>query len=241
MKMRIGMWTILLAAAPLMGQENAPRQQTGATLAGAVETIGGEPVAGAVVSLQPAEPGILITRNLMARTDERGGFAIAEVPDGKYRVCVPFAAVAVLDPCLWGGFPVGVEVKAGVADSGRLRVVVAEGAELSVQVADPGGALAGANEAALKRPALELFLYRPGMPLLPMRLASAAGAAREYRLVVPVETALTLTVSSRDLVLAEAAAGQKEFSADTAGLKAELKLPRETKRKELRVQVNGKR
>jgi hypothetical protein len=198
-------------------------------------------VAGAVVSLQPAEPGILITRNLMARTDERGGFAIAEVPDGKYRVCVPFAAVAVLDPCLWGGFPVGVEVKAGVADSGRLRVVVAEGAELSVQVADPGGALAGANEAALKRPALELFLYRPGMPLLPMRLASAAGAAREYRLVVPVETALTLTVSSRDLVLAEAAAGQKEFSADTAGLKAELKLPRETKRKELRVQVNGKR
>lgn len=241
MKAWTAIWVLLLKAAPMAAQAPAPAQEAGGTVAGTVETIEGQPVAGAVVSLQPAEPGVLISRNLMARTDERGGFTIIGTPDGRYRVCVPFADGTVLDPCLWGGFPVGVEVKGGAAAPDRLRVLVTQGAELAVRVADPGGALASVNEAALKRPALDLRVYRPGTPLLAMRLAGQSGAAREYRLAVPVETALTLTVASRDVVLAEAATERPEFSAHTDGLKAELKLPRETKTKELRVQVSGKK
>lgn len=241
MKAWTAIWVLLLRAAPMAAQAPAPAQEAGGTVAGTVETIEGQPVAGAVVSLQPAEPDVPIPRNLMARTDERGGFTILGTPEGRYRVCVPFADGTVLDPCRWGGFPVGVEVKGGAAAPGRLRVLVTEGAELAVRVADPGGALASVNEAAQKRPALEVRVYRPGTPLLPMRLASQSGAAREYRLAVPVETAFTLILASRDVVLAEAAAERPEFSADTDGLKAELKLPRETKTKELRVQVSGKK
>jgi hypothetical protein len=110
-----------------------------------------------------------------------------------------------------------------------------------VRVADPGAVLMKIDEAAQKRPALDLRVYRPGTPMLAMRLAGQSGAAREYRLAVPVETALTLTVASRDVVLAEAATGRAEFSAAADGLTAELKLPRETKTKELRVQVSGKK
>lgn len=241
MKAWTAIWVLLLKAAPMAAQAPAPDQEAGGTVAGTVETIEGQPVAGAVVSLQPAEPGVLISRNLMARTDERGGFTIIGTPDGRYRVCVPFADGTVLDPCLWGGFPVGVEVKGGAAAPDRLRVLVTQGAELAVRVADPGGALASVNETAQKRPALEVRLYRPGTPLLPMRLAGQSGAAREYRLAVPVETAFTLILASRDVVLAEAATEQPEFSAHTDGLKAELKLPRETKSKELRVQVSGRK
>jgi hypothetical protein len=242
MKAWKAMRAMLLAAALLAAQApGAAQEAAGGTVSGAVETIEGRPVAGAVVSLVPAEPGVLVARNLMARTDERGGFSISGVPDGKYRACVPFAEGALLDPCLWGGFPVGVDVKGGAAAPERLRVAVAEGAELTVRVADPGGVLASLNEAAQKRPALDLRVYRPGTPMLAMRLAGQSGAAREYRLAVPVETALTLTVASRDVALAEAAAGRAEFSAAADGLKAELNLPRETKTKELRVQVSGRK
>jgi hypothetical protein len=240
MKAWKAMLMILLAAVSLPAQGLAAAQEAaGGTVAGRLETIEGEPVAGAVVSLLPAEPGVPVTRNLMARTDELGGFSISGVPDGKYRACVPFAEGALLDPCLWGGFPVGVEVKGGAGAPARLRVVVAEGAELTLLVADPDGVLAGVSEAARKRPALDVRVYRPGTPLLAMRLSGQSGAARQYRLAVPVETALTLTVASRDVVLAEAADGRPELSADTDGLKAELKLPRETKTKVLRVQVSG--
>lgn len=240
MRRWIGFCLVAAVAGTLPAQEPQAAAQAGATVTGVVETMQGDPVAGAVVSLQTSAPGVMISRNLMGKTGADGSFSIPGVPDGQYRVCVPWAEGAVLNPCLWGGFPVGVEVAGGAASSARLRVLVAQGAELIVRVADPSGALASANEAALNRPALELFLYRAGMPVLPIRLAGETGAAREYRLVVPVETALTLTISSRDVDLAEAAAEQKDFSADTAGLRAELKLPRDTKRKELRVQVNRK-
>lgn len=67
------------------------------------------------------------------------------------------------------------------------------------------------------------------------------GRKRAFHGGQPEETALALILASRDVVLAEAATGRVEFSAAADGLKAELKLPRETKTKELRVQVSGRR
>lgn len=232
---------MLMAAGWLAAQTPGASREDGGVVAGAAETLEGKPAAGLVISLLAAEPGLLISRNLTARTDDRGRFTIAGVPDGKYRVCVPFADNLILDPCLWGGFPVGVEVKEGKAAPAQLRVVVAEGAELTVQVADPGGALASVKETVQRRPALDVRVCRPGTPLLAMRLASDAGSAREYRLTVPVETSLTVTVASQDLVLAEPTGERAEFTVYGSGLKAEIKLSRESKKKDLRVQVGGKR
>lgn len=213
----------------------------GQTVSGVVQTLGGEPVAGAMVWLQSLTAKEMIKTSLTASSDAGGRFAVKNVPDGGYRFCVPQSSTGVLDPCLWGGFPVRVEVTSK-APPPEARVAVNQGVELTLAVNDPAKLLPAHDERKAGRPALMIGVMRPGVPFIQMRLVGNAEDGRRYRLFVPSEVNLDVMVASEDFEFEEdKAEGKADFAAATNSLKASLKLPRDTKKKDLSVKMKGKK
>ncbi len=234
---------IALAAtisASLQAQETG-MPATGRDVSGVVQTIGGAPVAGAMVWLQPLTAKEPVKTNLSASTDAGGKFTVKGLPEGTYRLCVPQSGTGVLDPCIWGCFPVRVEVKTSEPPP-EARVVVTPGVELTLAVNDPAKLLSAHDERKAGRPALMIGVMRPGVPFIEMRLVGGNEAGRQFRIFVPSEVNLDVMIASEDFEFEEEKAeGKADFAAASNSLKASLKLPRDTKKKELNVKLIGKK
>jgi hypothetical protein len=146
----------------------------------------------------------------------------------------------VLDPCVWGGFPVSVEVTAK-GPLAETRVVVNQGVELTLAVTDSAKLLSAHDERKAGRPALMIGVMRPGIPFIQLRLIGGTDTGRQYKVFVPSEVALDLMVASDDFEFEEEKQeGKGDFAVVANSLRASLKLPRDTKKKELIVNVKGK-
>lgn len=230
----------VILAGNLLAQESGEAVK-GQTVSGVVQTLSGEPVAGAMVWLQPLTAKEMIKTSLTASSDAGGKFAVKNVPEGTYRVCIPQSSTGVLDPCLWGGFPVKVEVTSK-APPAEARVAVNQGVELTLAIRDSAKLLPAHDERKADRPALMIGVMRPGVPFIQMRLVGSSEDGRQYRLFVPSEVNLDLMVASEDFEFEEdKAEGNAEFAAATNSLKASIKLPRDTKKKDLSLKVKGKK
>lgn len=140
-----------------------------------------------------------------------GGFDIRGLPAGVYRLCVQAEGGAYLDPCLWGGVPTTVTLVSGQAATG-VALRLSAGSVVNVQVRDPQKVLTQATKEG-RRPELAVGvsgtngLYYParavrgGTLTLPGNLESGTA----YRIVVPRDTLLKLSIGSRDVRLGDAA------------------------------------
>lgn len=232
---RFALGIALLAAA------GSARGQMSHAVAGTVLTIDGKPVPNAIVTLVAGSAGIPSGRHLSAKSQTDGAFTIANVPKGDYRACVRSEASAVLDPCIWGGFPIEISVS-GDAAPPPARVVVNRGIELAVRIDDPEGRLAAFNEKASRRPALSAGVFTPRRMYLPMSLASAGATLRQYRVVVPVGVALRLVLASTDFEF-DPGAGPAPglFRQDGINLIGSLTLPKGASKTELKLRLKSRK
>jgi hypothetical protein len=222
----------LLTAGQAWGQQ---------TVTGTVANVEGEPVANAVVTLVAVSPGVAPDSYLSARSGVDGAFTIGNVPKGDYRACVRSATSPILDPCIWGGFPVTISVL-GSAAPRPARVVATQGVELGVRVEDPEGRLAAFDEKASRRPPLIVGVFTPRKMYIPMALAAAGATVRQYRVIVPAGVALRLAMTSADFEFeTDSEGGAGLLRRDGGSLTGSLTLPRGTAKTELRVRVRSKK
>ncbi len=213
--------------------------QAGPEVSGTVSTVDGSAVANAMVMLVPATH-TSTDAYLMAKSQTDGGFAIPNVPDGEYNVCVRSDGLPILDPCVWGGFPVRVSVAGGVQPN-VVRAVVTQGAELAVDVQDPERQLAGPSTKGPKGPALSVGVFTPSRMFIPMPLASTAGSGRKYRILVPAGVPVRMVLASSDFEFEEPGAGPKLLRRDGESATAAVTVPKETAKAELVVSVKPKK
>jgi hypothetical protein len=95
-----------------------------------------------VTALRTAPPPVAVT----AASGADGGFVLAGLAAGEYRICAQSPDGRYLDPCWWSP-PLTMPtttVRSGDAVSG-IRVTLKSAATLQIRVDDPSGLLLGAN------------------------------------------------------------------------------------------------
>ncbi len=159
----------------------------------------------AVVSLQPAvAPGYPFpTRRTFTKLD--GSFTFAKLPATAYKICAQIPAseaqqpsvTPFLDTCAWGSTHPQVPVAAGVHVTG-LVLTAPKGAWLKLRIADPDKVLpaVAANGPLALEPAIQFVVKGSDNPEHRARFVSADGAGRNYQMVVPVNAALKLSLTS---------------------------------------------
>ena len=137
-------------------------------------------------------------------TGPNGAFTFSKLPAGKYVLCAQVSAAEAapanspyLDTCVWPTNPAPITLAAGQQLAG-LVFTATKGAWLQVRVVDPDHVLpaAAAKAPALLEPQLQLVLRGPDKLFRHARFVSADGAGRNYKVAVPLKTALGLQVTS---------------------------------------------
>jgi hypothetical protein len=202
-RFRIGTLVAVLTAATTIC---APAQTTQGSISGIIYGPDGKPLGGAkvwanIVS-KVARP---VDRNsalpiLSTVTGHDGSFAISDVPTGDYVLCASHAAATALNPCTWGGAPL-IKMANGMHASNQ-AIRMAPGATLQVHLDDPGGLLA----AHANKPGASLIVGL-GAPygFLPLSITASTATSRDYKLLVPLNTTRTLTISTQYFKLINAA------------------------------------
>ncbi len=179
-------------------------QTAASLLSGRVTSQAGNPVR-AIVSIQPAGPLGFPTGGplrILALAD--GTFTLRGLRAGKYSVCAQIPASEVqrnsylLDTCEWASAATPLQLSAGQGTAG-LTVVAPPGALLQVQVLDPEHLLppvTAVKGPPLLEPQLQLTIRGSDRIVHHLHFASQNSAGRSYQTVVPVSTALGLTVQS---------------------------------------------
>jgi hypothetical protein len=141
--------------------------------------------------------------NASARTAEDGSFSVSGVPDGSYRLCVQVRSGELLDPCQWSATtPVANLSQGRAADLGEIRL--AKGYRLRVKVRDAAAVLT-ANEGKTAGAHLLVGVWRQDGLFVPMRAAGKDAEGKNYELLVPYDTPLTLSAQSKAFNLADEA------------------------------------
>jgi len=178
----------------------------GVAVQGTVEGPTGGRIGGAAVLLQrlPSEKAGMV--QYRAQADSQGSFLVKDVEAGQYRVCVPDVE-GYLDPCVWGGFPIRVQV-ATDAVSG-VRVMAMESSEVKVQLADTATLLSKQESKKAAGEAARVLLQREDGLVVPMRLESKVANGRRYRASIPAKVTLLLRVESEDVEFLDSTADEK--------------------------------
>ena len=121
-------------------------------------------------------------------------------PQGNYRLCAQLPNSNLLDNCTWEANP------AAIRTDGKLQALAApitlkRGIPLEVYLEDTGKLLADIESKGRKAPLLIGFRGMHGM-FVPMRAHSKSDKGREFRLLVPRDTRLNLSISSRSVSIA---------------------------------------
>lgn len=183
-------------------------QTGGASIAGTVQdSATAKPISGAwVIAKRSGLPPA--AKNVASGAD--GTFQIPGLASGTYTLCVEAQGDQYLDPCQWNGSPTAVTLTAGqTASSVTLKLTAAS--LLTIQIQDPQNAL---NQLTTngRHPGLNLGVWGPmgfyhahasGGPA--PSVAAQGGSVYVYRLAVPLDTALSLYVTSQDLQLGDSA------------------------------------
>jgi hypothetical protein len=199
--------------------------QTGnGTLTGQVLDEKQRPVHGARVeiSLVPVGKGAFAPFQAHQFTTATGGFSFS-LAAGSYQVCAELPKSDLLNPCVWGK-PGQTAVTAGKTTA-MAATVLKRGYPLTVQLADPKGALAQFGGKATPN-VVVVGVSAPDGMFHPMPVRQNNGALREHVMVVPRDLALAVTVHSNGFDLLDGtgkaiAFGQPyRFTAKIAGEKS---------------------
>lgn len=185
----------------------AAQQKRGGSLAGVVTGTDGKLISEATVEatlMDPSSrvpsrrPGVPFVRS--ATTGPDGSFRLDKLPPGMYALCVQLSESEWLSSCTWGRQPVVAEATEPGSDP--ITIALRKGAAISVQIEDIDGALARHEE---KTAGAHLLVGVGGDDLLfrPAPLATAGGATRLYRVLVPFDTSIKLVVGSTLFRLAD--------------------------------------
>jgi len=135
------------------------------------------------------------------RSGSDGSFTFSGLAAGTYRVCVQALEGSLLDPCQWSSAPIATVTAGQTVSVGTIQVV--GGQRLYVNLLDDVGALS-ANAGPGKTPGAHILIgVWAGGLFHPLRLRSQNSGGWNLDLVVPVNTALNLTVSSTDFALTD--------------------------------------
>jgi len=176
-------------------------------LSGIVETQGGSPVGGAIVTygrLAPTRgkttPSIL-SPAMNTTTDPKGRFAIQNLDTGTYLLCVEATGTAYLNPCHWSASPPMYEVTSGVAISGAV-IKVTIGSLLPIAVNDPQQLIA-AQAVGKAAPPLIGAIGLSGV-FIPAKLAASTNAGKSYTVTLPFDAPIGIFVSGGGFQLTDA-------------------------------------
>ena len=128
-----------------------------------------------------------------------GSFALAHMPDGDFVLCAWNKVVAALNPCGWAGAPL-VKLTNGLNATGQ-SIHMAAAATLQVHLDDPSGLLAA--NAGKAGTGLIIGVNGPH-GFVPLPIISSTGTSRDYKILVPFDTALNVMVSTQYFKLADA-------------------------------------
>jgi hypothetical protein len=140
-----------------------------------------------------------------------GAFLIQGLSAGSYSICVQGTNDQYLDPCQWNGSPTAVTLASGQNATG-ITVKLTAASILNIQVQDVQKVLSQATKDG-RRSDLTVGVWGPkGMYYPAHGLGSPVAAGNlpsgtptyTYRLAVPRDTALSVTIASHDLKLGDA-------------------------------------
>lgn len=172
------------------------------TLSGHVRDERLRPVHGAVVSVSLSPPPGARAKPflLTAKTARDGTFAVS-VPPGSYRYCAQLPNSELLDSCAWAARPGTIETSGGKAFAAP-PITLKRGYALEVAVEDTGKLLSGLSANGPAKPLLIGIRGGNGM-FTPLVEQPKRGESHEFRLLVPRDTPLELSLFSREVTLAD--------------------------------------
>ena len=140
-----------------------------------------------------------------------GAFQIQGLTAGNYSLCVQASGDQYLDPCQWNGSPTTVTLASGQNSTG-ISLKLTAASVLNIQVQDPQKVLSQKTKDG-RNPDLTLGVWGPkGLYYAAHGSGSPTAAANpqggvgyNYRLAVPLDTALNFYIASHDLKLGDAA------------------------------------
>jgi hypothetical protein len=182
----------VVAVNPLAGQDSA--------LLGQVRDERLRPIHGAQVSISVnPTPGSREKPFYKSTLTGPDGVYQFRAPPGSFRMCAQLPNSDLLDNCTW-------ESAAAVRTDGKQRTLAApitlkRGVPVEVYLEDAGKLLADVESKGRKTPLLIGFRGKHGM-FVPMKPHSKTEKGREFRLLVPRDTRLDLSISSRSVSIA---------------------------------------
>lgn len=219
--MRLRISAMLAAVVPLFAQPPALETRT-ASIAGVVlAEASNSALAGAIVTAYRRIPQ---PRPYAAHgvTASDGSFTLLPLPAGTYNICVQPSGGAYLDPCTWGQALPSVAVVDGQASIGN-TVKLPTGGVLKVRVNDPAGNLQA--KAGDPGPGHVLMMLHPSNgPPVPLPLTKNDVTGRDYEVVIPMDTTLSLLTYSKEVTFTDpdqkpvqAGGGVRKISIPSAG------------------------
>jgi hypothetical protein len=136
--------------------------------------------------------GPAATNHWIATTVAGGTFQAAGLPEGTYTVCPRAPNTTWLSPCEWN-FPTPIGTISRSNPNATVPISLKRGVAVPVRIADPGQLMA-ANEGKTPGAGLFLCVRGPGLFFRRVPLLSTDSGGRNYQIVVPFNTALTLMI-----------------------------------------------
>ncbi len=165
----------------------------------------GTQIAGGLVHLTLLPP-LPSARHLQtewtATSDSGGAFSFTGLNGGAYRLCAYAPSGPWLDPCRWGLNPPVLSLSVSLPTA-TLSMTLKKGAAVTIRVNDPGGLLAQ-NEGVVPGADLLLGVANDALGFDVAPITSQDSGGSYHQLVVPFNSAASLTIFSAFFQLANA-------------------------------------
>jgi len=176
----------------VLAQQTSP---VSGSISGVLKGEDGTAIRGGTILLHLARP---IRPKLVQQTDwsgvtaASGVFQFAGLPEGTYTLCVRVQGSTWLNPCEWN-FPTPTAVISHSNPNTSVTIVLRRGAVVPVRIDDAGQLLAQ-HEGKTRGAGLLLTVSSPAFFFRLVPLVAHDSSGRNYEIVVPYNTPLTLVV-----------------------------------------------
>ncbi|MCX6976242.1 MAG: carboxypeptidase-like regulatory domain-containing protein [Verrucomicrobia bacterium] len=193
----------------------------GGSIRGVLTQSNGTPIADFPIAVSLVPPSIPDNKyepwTRTAFTNADGGFSLAAIPDGNYRICPQKNFVGHINPCAWSQPPAPIKVSSGqVSILPIFRLPKAQ--LLQVRVEDPVGLLAQARvpdrggPVVPSRNGILLGVFTSAGYFIPGRLTTDGGNTKSYSIEVPESGKFQFSAASTTLQLLDGAGQRIEAS-----------------------------